>query len=384
MDFKTFMQCAEHLPSNISVMLRGPHGIGKSQGVHTLGVHFGLPVIDKRLSQMSEGDMIGLPKVDGNVTKFLPPDWYREACDSPRILFLDELNRATPEVMQAAFQVVLDRQLNGHVLHPETRVYAAINDDSQYQVNEMDPALLDRFWTVDLRPTPEDWLEWAKDKSRGNLHENVYNFIATNQRFLDPAAKDKTKVDCSRRSWERLNHTLVASDLINSPENALMHNISRGFVGDEAAVAFVGYVKNFANQVSAEDILFNYDKNRKKIQALGQEKWNICIDKIEQYVEKNNLTDEAGVGMGKFVNDIPPELVVVLWTKMLAGGEEKLDNIKIVHKNCVNRVLEIFEDEESTKKVLDAQKAREEAEAKKKADEEAKAAAKPAKAAKKK
>ena len=113
MSIKTFLSVANVLPGTTSVLLRGPHGIGKSQVVRKVAEGFGLEVIDRRLSQMTEGDMIGLPSTDGEVTRFNPPEWFKRACVAPVALFLDELNRATPEVMQAAFQVVLDRELNG-------------------------------------------------------------------------------------------------------------------------------------------------------------------------------------------------------------------------------------------------------------------------------
>src|SRR6266567_850685 len=136
MSVRTFLKVGRSLPANISVLLRAPHGVGKSQVVRQLGRSIAddlqkagsvkdaelVEHIDRRLSQMSEGDVIGLPSTDGNVTRFNPPDWFKRACDKPCILFLDELNRATPEVMQAAFQIVLDRELNGWKLHPLTRV----------------------------------------------------------------------------------------------------------------------------------------------------------------------------------------------------------------------------------------------------------------------
>jgi MoxR-like ATPase len=178
-----FMEIGQDLPANVSVLLRGNHGIGKSQVIKQLGRRIkdvlkmpSFETIDRRLSQMTEGDMIGLPSTDGETTRFNPPDWYKRACTMPVLLFLDELNRATPEVMQAAFQIVLDRELNGWKLHPETRVYAAVNDSASYNVNEIDPALLDRFWCIDLSPTHADWLDWARSKDPqygGNIHQTV-------------------------------------------------------------------------------------------------------------------------------------------------------------------------------------------------------------------
>mgnify|MGYP003338804908 CR=1 FL=1 len=94
MQVRTFLKVAPLLPRETSVLLRGAHGIGKSQVVRQVAKGFGLQVTDRRLSQMSEGDMIGLPSTDGEVTRFNPPSWYKEACDRPMCLFLDELNRA--------------------------------------------------------------------------------------------------------------------------------------------------------------------------------------------------------------------------------------------------------------------------------------------------
>ena len=60
MDFKTFVNVSKALPKDITVMIRGPHGIGKSQCVYQLAQHFDLPVMERRLSQMTDGD-IGRP-----------------------------------------------------------------------------------------------------------------------------------------------------------------------------------------------------------------------------------------------------------------------------------------------------------------------------------
>ena len=171
MNIKTLTDLATKLPPHIAILMRGPTGIGKSQVARGIAAKLELPYIDVRGSTMDESDM-GIPDLEaskeaGCYTKMLP-SWYVRACREPVVLMLDELNRAMPSVMQAFFQVVLDRELgNGPTgeasrLHPDTRVIAAINHGSEYDVNEMDPALLRRFWVCDLEPSSEDWIEWAK------------------------------------------------------------------------------------------------------------------------------------------------------------------------------------------------------------------------------
>lgn len=345
---RTLLKIAPILPGDTSILLRGAHGIGKSQVVRQVANQLGLDVVDRRLSQMSEGDMIGLPSTDGEVTRFNPPDWYKQACSKPVCLFLDELNRATPEVMQAAFQVVLDRELNGWKLHPQTRVFAAINTGGAYTVNEMDPALLDRFWAVDLTPDVQDWLTWAKDSN--HIHDNVITFIAGNDKWLDtPKNADSSAVNTSRRSWERLSIALRAIDIAELPEDPMFYPLCLGFIGTEATIAFHGYVKTIDAQVTGKEIIEEFDNVKKKIDKLGQEKLNIAIEKMADYVTSNltTLNDVQGKNLRAFMIHLPAELRISAWSKLTVGGIEKLDLAKSVHKWCVDSILAVFGVEKS-------------------------------------
>ena len=57
MDIKTFKSVASKLPAEIAVLMRGPTGIGKSHIVHQVGDRLDMEVIDRRLSQMTEGQL---------------------------------------------------------------------------------------------------------------------------------------------------------------------------------------------------------------------------------------------------------------------------------------------------------------------------------------
>ena len=350
MTIKTFISVVPRLPTATSILLRGPHGIGKSQVVRqvaeVIAAREGIDrfeVIDRRLSQMSEGDMIGLPSTDGEVTRFNPPEWYKRACDRPVCLFLDELNRATPEVMQAAFQVVLDRELNGWKLHPQTRVFSAINHSAAYTVNEMDPALLDRFWTVDLIPSNEDWLVWARGD--GKIHLTIVEFIAGNEKWLDtPRDIEPGKVSPSRRSWAALSRALEGAGVADTPDNVSFYPLCLGYVGTEATIAFHSFAKTIDSQVSGEDVMERYSQTKKKIARLGQEKQNIVIEKVAEYVTKKlkTLNDVQGANLKEFMEDLPGELRVSAWSKLTAGGVDNLELAKSVHKWCVSSILEVF------------------------------------------
>ncbi len=159
-DFKTFLSVSQHvLKAKLPIIIRGRHGIGKSEIVYQIAEKMGLPVVERRASQMTEGDLIGLPSIDGNSTTWNPPDWFKYACDNACLVFLDEVDRGTEEVRQGIFELNDSRKLNGQTLHSDTVIVAAVNGGehgAEYQVGEMDPAELDRYTVFDLEPTVED------------------------------------------------------------------------------------------------------------------------------------------------------------------------------------------------------------------------------------
>ena len=359
MSVQTFLRVAPRLPASTSVMLRGNHGIGKSQLGRQLArlvaTAMGVDpdeyeVIDRRLSQVSEGDIIGLPSTDGEVTRFNPPDWYKRACTKPCFLFLDELNRATPEVMQAAFQIVLDRELNGWKLHPQTRVMTAINASAAYNVNEVDPALLDRFWVIDLHPDTKDFTVWGRseNKKKGfgfNCLPLVVDFISQEEKWLDPPKDaEPSKKHVSRRSWERLGDALYHAGISENTADDLFYPICLGYIGTEATIKFVEYAKTVDNRFTGKDIVDRYpDVKHKVLSKKRAELLNTAIEKASEYVQKlDRITEAQGKNLTAFMNDLPGELRISLWTKMTAAGVDKLDLAKSIHKFLAKDVLDVF------------------------------------------
>lgn len=352
MSVKTFLETAVCLPPEASIMLRGDHGIGKSQVVRQLARRrqamlnlSEFEVIDRRLSQMSEGDMVGLPSTDGEVTRFNPPDWYKRACLKPCLLFLDELNRATHEVMQAAFQIVLDRELNGWKLHPQTYVASAVNVSSNYTVNEIDPALLDRFWVIDLRPTVEDWTIWARDPNAGDIIPEIVDHIAHEEKWLDPPKNaDLGSKHTSRRSWERLSTALKFAKLDQELNDPKVYPISLGFLGVEATIAFTDFIKTVDNRVTGKEVIETYSKVRAKIKRLSVERLNPVIEKVTEYLTKDikKLSDKQGKNLKEFMHDLPDELRISCWTKLAVQGVDRLELARSIHKWCAEEVLSTF------------------------------------------
>jgi hypothetical protein len=359
-----FKEVAVRLPPTRSILIRANHGVGKSKVVRQISAIIrkqlfeqkvikladAYPVIDRRLGQMSEGDLIGLPSTDGNTTRFNPPDWYHMSCDQPCALFLDELNRATPEVMQGSFQIALDRELNGHRLHKFSRVYSAVNIGASYTVNEIDPALLSRFFVVDLDPDPKEFVAWARNsdpEQGGNLHYFVPDFIEGNEKWLYPAKNaDPGSQQPTPRSWEFVNEALVYAGVIDNPTSQLFYQIARGFVGNEAAIAFRDFCKNADNQVTGEEIINQLQTPRvlAKVKRQGQDRMNGLVEKASDYVNKNceRINQAQGTNIKEFMKILDDELRISFWSKLTSHGIEKMELCKSIHKYCAKDVLDVF------------------------------------------
>ena len=331
-DFKTFGTVASHIllaDQPYPIMLRGRHGVGKSQVVYQIAEDLNLPVVERRASQMTEGDLLGLPSpkqvtINGEKAASLRPfAWLVKACTEPVVLFLDEVDRATTEVRQGFFQLGDSRQINGWKLHPGTVVFGAVNGGvhaAQYQVADMDPAELDRWVCFDVEPSVEDWLEWGKDE----INAVMWDFINQNRDHLEHKGEfEPGTVYPSRRSWHRLDSTLAKVGMLDNEQAdlGLLFNLSHGFVGFEAAVSFRDFVENYERQVTVEDIL---DHGKfEKTKDFGLVDHIAMIEKIDASgVFAHSIVEPRMSNLVKYFDTLPAEARMKLFTTLTAGNTQ--------------------------------------------------------------
>lgn len=357
MTIKQFKLYMKHLPIEQAVLIKGNHGIGKSQVVKQIAEDAKISFIDMRLAQNDVGDLKGLPFQTDGRTYFAPPDWFpldegtrkeiallqnlTKEISSGRfgdkgILFLDELNRATREVQQAAFELVLDRRINMRSLPDGWRVVAAINADSDiYDINEMGPALVSRFAVVELDPSVEEWHRWAVE---AGIHPSVRDFCKKYETFLDPskevieAAQGEKVYD--RRAWEMFSDNLknyeamkkageteldiFAKDMV-SQEMLLLTAVTH--VGNICAVKFRDFVNLEYQSLNADKILNAFDNEvEKRIKELVEgnkipevSKYNnMLVDFINNNkIEK--LDERQHRNLTKYAHLLNDELVSNFW-----------------------------------------------------------------------
>jgi MoxR-like ATPase len=243
------------------------------------------------------------------------------------VLFLDEVDRATLEVRQGIFELTDSRKLNGHYLHEDTIVFAAINGGEhgeQYQVNEMDPAELDRWSVWDIDPTVEDWLNWGKE----NVDSLVWDFINQNREHLEHKGDiEPNKRYPSRRSWKRLNDVLVGADLMKEASPS-MFQLAQSFVGFEAAVALNDYALNYERVVTVQQLLAG--ERKEALAAMSLNEHCAMIEKIDaEDVCKEALSADHISSLASYFVSLPSEAAMKLWTVLSTAGIQ--DNVIKFH-----------------------------------------------------
>jgi hypothetical protein len=285
--------------------------------------------------------------------------------------------------------LVLDRELSGWKLHPQTRVYAAINCGATYTVTQMDPALLDRFAVVDLTPSVDEWLDWAKGD--GKILYSITSWIEQNSRFLDPPHDAEVDaVHTSRRSMERTSLALTHLGIQESPEDPRFYQTAMLFLGTEAAISLTDFAKSIDSQLSGADILdmvkkigpaitkknaagkVDYDvvsigctpegatpENKKvaddttynkkvidKINWFGPARHNELLEKVVEEVKARvaagTFTPKNGVAFSKFASILTGENRIAFWGKLTSGGITNADMNRTAHKWISPHVLDVF------------------------------------------
>lgn len=370
-----------------SIMFRANHAVGKSDVIRGLAIDRKLFTIDLRLGQRDLGDVLGMPAiVDGDVPstatdyqkllakrflhilpELLRPafvsdlkelgvmgdenDALKEAVTGKSMrpatdlgkpyegicLFFDEMNRGTKDVMQACFQIVLDREMNGRKLNPKTWVFTAINADlDTYTVTEIDPALLSRFVVIDFEPTVEEWLQWGK--KTGKLHETVMFCIQQNKELADPPTGRDVVLSGAhpnRRSWTMFSRWLElnaekfplnfqktvcacfvgdgASEIWRiSSEQMAQTKATRKGAETEDAKKVDAFVKKFfryneLDEVSAKDELKGF--NASEMASLSEAV-------VKHFAQFKYLSGNAKIAIKSFEKIVPNEYFAKVWAQL--------------------------------------------------------------------
>jgi hypothetical protein len=167
--------------ARLPVLLEGPTGIGKSEIVAAAARDLGVALVVLDLSLLEPPDLVGLPRFDGDTTRFARPAIL--PTEGAGILLLEELNRAERAIQQPALQLLSARTLHTYTLPPGWSCVAAVNpDDGEYQVNPLDRALRARFLELRVGAHRPTWLAWAEGSG---VHPAIVELVRAHEQAFD-------------------------------------------------------------------------------------------------------------------------------------------------------------------------------------------------------
>ena len=302
-DLKTIL---ETTPSTQNILLVGKHGIGKSEIITRHFEDQGIPVIALFLGQMSDpGDLIGLPNKDEKTgrTEFMPPYWF-PMDDQAVVLFLDEMNRARPEILQSVMDLSLNRKLAGRSLPAGSRVIAAVNDGEEYQLTDLDPALVSRFNVYFFSPTVGEWLFWAKQH---DIDPRVINFIEEHPDELEKNVDinkgtfDKTP---DRRAWVRVSGLLKGMSINTDTDMNRLAKMITGVIGARSASMFIQSL-NQSRMLTAREVLRDFAACQNELASYTMPQIAIINEGIYQTLElgvNRNESEAVGRNLVRYIH----------------------------------------------------------------------------------
>src|SRR5690606_24961165 len=192
-------------------------GIGKSELVRGVAGRLGVESVVLDLSLLEPPDLIGLPVVEGGVTRYATPRILPQG--GAGILMLEELNRAERFIQQPALQLLSARSLHEYVLPEGWVVFAAINPASgESHVAPLCKALRARFLCLQVRADRAEWLAWAS--ARG-LPPGVLTLARQHERVF---------AEVPPRTWTYVAELLASMDAAEVSDETLLRDLLGGYL----------------------------------------------------------------------------------------------------------------------------------------------------------
>lgn len=269
-----------------------------------------------------------LPQGELYLTKNQTNITYKYAVQT--VLFLDELNRAPIDVRQGTMQLILEKELHCHKLPyingKQTQIVAAINPASDYQTDELDPALLDRFVFLNVEADVKAFLEYARAK---NLNDIVRAYLGEFPKDIFTHSKDgKDPIGATPRSWEKMSDFMNVIDKI---ENEIHFDIFKGIIGEITAASFLRFFHNYSKVIKLADVEKLITKAKKKDPALSYVSAEVAkllekqeaIQKMEMaeqfYAKYINKTDDAAYPLLAYLYSMDIELLAAFLKQQKAN-----------------------------------------------------------------
>jgi hypothetical protein len=272
------------------------------------------------------------------------------------ILFLDELNRGQDDVLQAAFQLVLDRKVGLYSLPPGWTIVAAGNFMEGYQTNGFtDPAFLNRFCHLTLsadEQTLPEWIDYISDK-HGEQAAPIIEFASQNIDHLhgkDLKNELGFNIMPSPRSWEaviRVEKEIEKADLGTDARLAVLS----GLIGRDLATSYM----NYSCPVKVQDVISKGIAGVKNdLERLDRKQLQGLVWGLAGFLKKRVEEEKFGTIALDFIRWLAKhgkdkDIAIVFATTMVSGGPgpQRIKSAMISNPNVAKLVSQFSNDGKS-------------------------------------
>jgi MoxR-like ATPase len=146
-------------------LIEGQPGGGKSALARDVGVSMGFENIHQVfLSLRDPTDLLGTPRNDGDVTRWIPPAELYRLREGRHLLVLEEFGDSPNAMQNAACGLIYDRKVNDLHLSPETYIIATTNRTKDKSgANRIVSKAYGRMCRYEFVENIDDWSDWALD-----------------------------------------------------------------------------------------------------------------------------------------------------------------------------------------------------------------------------
>ena len=314
------------IESGVAVFLHGPSSEGKSARVKQIDPDCVIIYLRNATPESLNGKSVYNSETGEMID--IKPTWLKKLeniCekepDKNHIVFFDEITNALPSIQGIAFNIVLDKEVNGIWKLPENaRIVAAGNDmKDSLAANQLAEPLFNRFAHVYIETTVDKWLEWA---CKNNIHPAIYAYISYRKEEALRSKYNGETPNADPRKWEMASNMLYKT---GKPE------MLRALLGADITNEFIWFTKQ--KVIALEDIL-NDNYTEEDLNLNTGEKYMTVVGLL-------NVKEEDYPKVLEFLKKLGSEFISIfnsLWTK---DNEERLEIIAESKQDIKKKIRKI-------------------------------------------
>jgi hypothetical protein len=247
-DIKTSIVSQFSRTNKIVAYIEGAPGGGKSALALDIGRELGFDKVIQFFASLRDPvDLLGTPRNDGEVTRWIPPAELAQLSRGRNLLIVEELPDSLTPMQNALCGAFHDRRINDLRFSDETYFIATGNRTKDKSgANRLVSKLRGRVRTYEFVENIDDWSEWALD---AGIDPVLIQFLRFRPNLLSDF--DPDKICPTPRNWERVNY--IDPEL---PTDIYFANVA-GDVGEGAAAEFTSFRRIYEGLPNIDALLMN-------------------------------------------------------------------------------------------------------------------------------